>query len=151
MHFTAQKHTERNRHRERKKKYRISANSFRGNYSFLNLTLCTVTFGHSTYRCGNYSREETIQGRKLFTEIRIQFFAYNPGPDGNHPVFNERTKQILWDEVKAMKSSPLLGPFGDSEFWEFSLLKIQIGWEILCFKLQTIVSCALIHSTLLSS
>ena len=29
-------------------KYRISANSFRGNYSFLNLTLCTVTFGDST-------------------------------------------------------------------------------------------------------
>ena len=28
--------------------YRISANSFRGNYSFLNLTLCTVTFDHST-------------------------------------------------------------------------------------------------------
>ena len=26
--------------------------------------------GHSTYRCGNYSREETIQGRKLFAEIR---------------------------------------------------------------------------------
>ena len=25
---------------------------------------------------------------------------------------------------KAMKSSPLVGPFGDSEFWEFSLLKI---------------------------
>ena len=50
--------------------YRISANSFRGNYSFLNLTLCTVTFGYSTYRCGNYSGEETIQGRKLFAEIR---------------------------------------------------------------------------------
>merc|ERR1712086_418114 len=50
--------------------YRISAYSFRGNYSFLNLTLCTVTFDHSTYRCGNYSREETIQGRKLFAEIR---------------------------------------------------------------------------------
>ena len=44
---------------------------------------------------------------------------------------------------KAMKSNPLLGPFGDSEFLEFSLLKIWIGWEILCFKLQTIVSCAL--------
>ena len=28
--------------------YRISANSFRGNYSFFNLTLCTVTFDHST-------------------------------------------------------------------------------------------------------
>ena len=26
------------------RKYRISANSFRGNYSFLNLSLCTVTF-----------------------------------------------------------------------------------------------------------
>ena len=49
--------------------YCISANSFRGNYSFLNLTLCTVTFGDSTYRCGNYSREETIQGRKLYEEI----------------------------------------------------------------------------------
>ena len=54
----------------KKFKYRISANSFRGNYSFLSLTLCTVTFGNSTYRCGNYSREETIQGRKLFAEIR---------------------------------------------------------------------------------
>ena len=31
-----------------KLKYRISANSFRGNYSFLNLTLFTVTFGDST-------------------------------------------------------------------------------------------------------
>ena len=28
--------------------YRISANSFRGNYSFLSLALCTVTFDHST-------------------------------------------------------------------------------------------------------
>jgi hypothetical protein len=31
---------------------------------------------------------------------------------------------------KAMKSSPLLGPFDDSEFWGFSLLKIQIGWVL---------------------
>ena len=46
-------------------RYHISSYSFRGNYSFLNLTRCTVTFDHSTYRCGNYSREETIQGRKL--------------------------------------------------------------------------------------
>ena len=29
-----------------------------------------MTFDHSTYRCGNYSREETIQGRKLYEEIR---------------------------------------------------------------------------------
>ena len=47
-------------------KYRISANSFRGNYSFLKLTLCTVTFGHNTYRCGNYSRAETIRGNTVY-------------------------------------------------------------------------------------
>ena len=61
------------------KTYRISANSFRRNYFFLNLTLCTVTYGYSTYRCGNYSREETIQGRKLYEEIRYpktQFLFY---------------------------------------------------------------------------
>ena len=40
--------------------YRISANSFRGTYSFLNLTLCT-------YRCGNYSRAETIRGNTVLT------------------------------------------------------------------------------------
>ena len=58
--------------------YRISSNSFRGNYSFLNLSLCTVTFGSSTYRCGNYSREETIQGRKLYEEIRyLRWLTFN--------------------------------------------------------------------------
>ena len=35
--------------------------------SFLNLTLCSVTFGHSTYRCGNYSRADTIRGNTVFT------------------------------------------------------------------------------------
>ena len=44
--------------------YRISANSFRVNYSFLNLTLSTVTL--VTVHMG----AETIQGRKLFAEIR---------------------------------------------------------------------------------
>ena len=34
--------------KSKKYAYRISANSFRGNYSFLNLALCTVTFDHST-------------------------------------------------------------------------------------------------------
>ena len=38
--------------------YRISANSFRGNYSFLNLTLRTKVAVHTG--------GETIQGRKLF-------------------------------------------------------------------------------------
>ena len=41
-------------------KYRISVNSFRGKYSFLNLTLCTVTL--FTIHTG----AETNQGRKLF-------------------------------------------------------------------------------------
>ena len=52
----------------------ISANSFRGNYSFLNSALFTVTFDLyliNLNSCrGKYSREETIQGRKLFAEIR---------------------------------------------------------------------------------
>ena len=54
-------------------KYRISANSFHGNHSFLNLTLCTVTFDHSAetiqgrklFKGGNYSRAETIRGNTV--------------------------------------------------------------------------------------
>ena len=60
--------------------YRISANSFRGNYSFLNLALFTVTFDLyfiNLNSCrGNYSREETIQGRKIFAEIRYLFLYF---------------------------------------------------------------------------
>ena len=71
--LTSWKHGELNRHWN-KKDYRISANSFRGNYSFLDLALFTVTFDLyfiNLNSCrGNYSREETIQGRKLFAEIR---------------------------------------------------------------------------------
>ena len=54
-----------------KEKYRISANSFHGNYPFWNLPLCTVTFRHSTYRCGNYSREETIT-RKVRPRLQVK-------------------------------------------------------------------------------
>ena len=56
--------------------YRISANSFRGNYSFLNLTLCSVTFGHSTYRCRNYSRAETIRGNTVSGNLATGKNAY---------------------------------------------------------------------------
>ena len=52
--------------------YRISANSFRGNYSLLDLTLCTVTFDHSNHRCGNYSRAETIKYLEVITAETIQ-------------------------------------------------------------------------------
>ena len=43
---------------------RISANTFRENYSFLNLALCTVTL------VTVHKNAETIQGRKLFAEMR---------------------------------------------------------------------------------
>ena len=46
--------------------YRISANSFRGNYSFLNLTLCTVTFGYSTVTFGQvHTGAEIIRGNTV--------------------------------------------------------------------------------------
>ena len=64
--------------------YRISANSFRGNYSFLNLTICTVTFSHSTYRFGIYSREETIYGNTVY----IFFFT-------NKTLFLQKKTLIL--------------------------------------------------------
>ena len=41
---------------------------------------------------------------------------------------------ILLQVFKVMKSNSLLGPFGDSEFWGFSLLKIQIGWVAMMFQ-----------------
>ena len=41
-----------------------------------------------------------------------------------------KTRQLKYVIYKAMKSSPLLGPFGDSEFWGFSLLKIKTGWVL---------------------
>ena len=47
--------------------------SFRENYnSFLNWTI-----DHSTCRCRNYSREETIQGQKLFAKSRGGRFLWN--------------------------------------------------------------------------
>ena len=58
------------RAREREEKgttYRISANCFRGNYSFLKKSY--LLWPLITVHTGNYSREETIQGRKVFAEI----------------------------------------------------------------------------------
>ena len=60
--------------------YRISANSFRGNYSFLKFYVqrsqyISIKFPlhKPSENRGNYSREETIQGRKLFAEIRYTY------------------------------------------------------------------------------
>ena len=46
------------------------------NYSFFEFNVMYCEFGNSTYRCGNYSREETIQGRKLYEEIRYLIYVY---------------------------------------------------------------------------
>jgi hypothetical protein len=58
--------------------YRISANSFRGNYSFLKVGVRQLfkggnysreeTIDFLLFRGGNYSREESIQGQKLYEE-----------------------------------------------------------------------------------
>ena len=61
-------------------KYRISTNSFRGNYSFWKWKMWKFSYSfriygnfllHKLNSCSRkYSRGETIQGRKLFAEIR---------------------------------------------------------------------------------
>ena len=65
--------------------YRISANSFRGNYSFLKFFVqrsqyISIKFPlhKPSENRGNYSREETIQGRKLFAEIRYVITFWFP-------------------------------------------------------------------------
>ena len=45
--------------------FAVTKNSFCGNHYFLNLTLFIMTFVHTRYRCGNYSREETICGNTV--------------------------------------------------------------------------------------
>ena len=78
-----------------KSSYRISANSFRGNYSFLKFFVqrsqyISIKFPlhKPSENRGNYSREETIQGRKLFAEIRymsldiVYFLTVGKGPLG---------------------------------------------------------------------
>ena len=52
--------------------------------------------------------------------------------------------------TKAMKSSPLLGPFGDLKFCGFSLLKLKIGWVLWCIKVQICKQsyCELMHNCL---
>ena len=69
-------------------KCRISANSFRGNYSFLELfgqrsQYISIKFPlhKPPENRGNYSREEIIQGRKLFAEIRYIISAISGVPN----------------------------------------------------------------------
>ena len=107
-------------------KYRISANSFRGNYSFFNLTLCTVTFDHSTYRCGNYSREETIQGRKLFAEIQYITSKLMP----------KRTSKLMPKRVKPNFSSHSNPNFSSLIFFMNHLLYISLMNAILFISSQ---------------
>ena len=75
---------------------------------------------------------------------RLKFCFYHPGLISfslyNLLIFmwshKLRTQRELGSKqgAKAMKSSPLLGPFGDSEFWGFSLCCKTIGIPGICWK-----------------
>ena len=56
-------------------KYRISANSFRGSYSFLNLVSCTVKM----FKGENYSRAETIQGNMVLEKTSLSCLHIKQG------------------------------------------------------------------------
>ena len=109
-------------------------NSFCGNYSFLNLSWCTVTFDHTTYRCGNYSREETIQGWKLFAEIRYLrgqnftiFWVHN-----NLPIYLYflRSRQC-WSFVQTCLTLIIFA-------WIFDVFARSVSWAavIVSFKMS---------------
>ena len=88
--------------------YLFSAYSFRRNYSFLNLALFTVSFDlffiNLNSCCGNYSREKTIQGLKLFAEIRYPKWIFPLGDFFHNPYY---LCNIMWF-VKTMHILHLL-------------------------------------------
>ena len=53
--------------------YRIYANSFRGNYYFLNLALTIKVW--KLFKGGNYSRVETIRGNTVAAKIVANFWC----------------------------------------------------------------------------
>ena len=99
--------------------------------------------------------------RHYFTRKRIivtSFFvlsgalSWEPQESISPKTFNQH-KHVTYD-VSSNQSYEIKSPLWT--IWWFRILGIVSvenidSWEILCFKLQTIVSCALIHSTLLNS
>ena len=65
----------------------------------------------------------TLAGENLSIQISC---SRDPATnsEGTNPEFSQTLLLFWFCQSKAMKSSPLLGPFVDSEFWGFSLLKI---------------------------
>ena len=103
-------------------RYRMSSYSFRGNYSFLKLALCTVTFGDSTWKCGNYSRLETIRGNRVFNKMWFQEVYVMKKKISNFlktPVFSI-TLTFINDYVFNVDDI--------KEFWSFGLC-----WSLLAF------------------
>ena len=106
-----------------------------------------TTANHDTVNI-KITSEDSYQG--IFTCIPIlnsvqknTLLYINPRPFKFQMAFWHT--DIRWcdgnfDILKAMKSSPLHGPFCGSEFLRFSLLKILRVCIFLCFKLETIVS-----------
>ena len=70
------------------KTYCISAKSFRGNYSFFNSTLCTVTFGDRTYRCRNYSRAKLFKGGNYSRKYGNHVLSIGLTRLNNHILFS---------------------------------------------------------------
>ena len=58
---------------------------------------------------------------KLFSQSSP---AHSPKTRIDFSYFQDTSVSLFVVSAKAMKSSPLLGPFSGSEFWGFSLLKI---------------------------
>ena len=99
-------------------------------------------------RSKDLSMPEILNGSETFLASQMTYFGKIYGKaQVRESVFYIDDSDLAWeiflhlDLIKAMKSSPLLGPFGVSEFWGFSLLKIKIGWVLWCFKLQTSQLC----------
>ena len=127
--------------------YRISANSFRGKYSFLNLALFTVTldlyFINLNSCRGNYSKEETIQGQKLFAEIQYSAFTMNQGYNLLGDGIWGWVSQIHWKKQTQMSltffmnvvsdmqppssETPLIGTY-------FSCIMIMVASSVVCIK-----------------
>ena len=98
------------------------------------MTLCTVTFVHSTCKCGNYSREDTVQGRKLFPEIR--YLTWQPSSQSQQ-VKNPSSKGMLtffWGRrtVEYSTYNKFITWFHESWIYEYWIFPIKF---VDCFAL----------------
>ena len=94
---------------------------------FLNLTLCSVTFGHRTYRCGNYSREEIIQGQKLFAEIR--YFNFKIVICLGFGFYGGRWKELDLSVMSVCQCNTSIHNLELSRFWQITIPSYSREWS----------------------